>query len=160
MMLRATSDHETPLALERYSAGIRLPLLGSAAGRLYLAHCPAPQRDGLLDSLARSSKEEDKLARAPRADVERMLADLRTQGHAVVTRTRRMVDEVSVAAPVMVEAQVLAVLTVRFMAGAVAAKAGLERFLPKLQQCAATISTSFLQQQAESRTNGAPETAA
>jgi IclR family mhp operon transcriptional activator len=159
MMLRETSDHQTPLAIERYSAGIRLPLLGSAAGRMFLALCPAAQRDGLLDTLARSNKEEDKLARSPRADVERMLAEISTQGHATVTRTRRMVDEISVATPVLFEERVLAVLTVRFMAGAVAPKAGLERFLPKLQQCAAKISGEFSQHQAESRTNGAPETA-
>ena len=81
------------------------------------------------------------------------------QGHATVTRTRRMVDEISVATAVVVEDRVLAVLTVRFMAGAVVPKAGVERFLPKLQQSAAKISTAFSQHQAESQTNGAPETA-
>jgi hypothetical protein len=53
----------------------------------------------------------------------------------------------------------LASLTVRFAASAVPLKAGVERFLPKLRQCAARISTQFSEQQAEARTKGAPETA-
>src|ERR1700683_5303653 len=47
MMMRETTDHSSPLAIERYSAGFRAPLLTSAAGRVYLANSPAPQRDTL-----------------------------------------------------------------------------------------------------------------
>jgi hypothetical protein len=39
-------------------------------------------------------------------------------------------------------------------------KAGLERFLPKLRQCAAKISTIFLEQQAEARVKNAPRATA
>ena len=42
-------------------------------------------------------------------------------------------------------------LTVRFTASAVPLKAGLERFLPRLSQCAAKISDSFVEQQAEAQ---------
>src|SRR5258706_3725464 len=57
MVVRESTDHDTPLAIERYSAGFRLPLLASAAGRVFLAHCPEAQREALLDILARSNKE-------------------------------------------------------------------------------------------------------
>jgi hypothetical protein len=40
-------------------------------------------------------------------------------------------------------------LTVRFMAPALSLKTGIERFLPKLRQCAAKISSVFSEQQAE-----------
>jgi len=33
MMIRETTDRESPLALERYSAGVRVPMLGSAQAR-------------------------------------------------------------------------------------------------------------------------------
>ncbi len=68
MMLREATDHSTPLAIERYSAGLQLPVLNTATGRAYLANCPPAQRDALIDILARSNKEEDKAgARSRRA---------------------------------------------------------------------------------------------
>src|ERR1700683_2596916 len=39
MMVRETTDHASPLAVERYSAGFRAPLLTTASGRVYLANC-------------------------------------------------------------------------------------------------------------------------
>src|SRR5271169_1047159 len=70
MMIRETTDRQSPLALEQYSAGVRVSMLGSAAGRAYLAFCPTPQRDTLLELLARSPLPEDRMAR-DRIEVER-----------------------------------------------------------------------------------------
>ena len=150
MMLRETTDHSTPLAIERYSAGFQLPLLNTAAGRTYLAHCPPVQRDALIDILARSNKEEDKPAR-DRAELLRALAEIKALGYATSTRTRRLVDEFAISVPVLLNDHTLAALSVRFIASALPLKTGLERFLPKLRQCAAKISTVFLEQQAEAR---------
>ncbi|MDP9012849.1 MAG: helix-turn-helix domain-containing protein [Pseudomonadota bacterium] len=147
MMVREATDRESPLAVERCSAGFRTPLLGSAAGRAYLAFCPPSQRESLIDVLARSNKEEDKPAHGERAELQRMLADIQAQGYATATRTRRLVDEVNVSVPVTSNGGVLAVLTVRFLPSAISLKAGLERFLPKLRQCAARISELLTEQQ-------------
>ena len=91
-----------------------------------------------------------------------MFADIKAQGYATVTRTRRLVDEVSASVPVNLHDRLLAVLTVRFVSSAVPLKSGLERFLPKLRQCAAQISTLFseLQVRAQAQTKSAPESAA
>jgi IclR family mhp operon transcriptional activator len=149
MVMRECTDHLSPLAIERYSAGFRVPLLTTASGRVYLANSPAPQRDAIIEILARSNKEEDRSARA-RADLVRALADIRALGYATATRTRRLVEEVSLGVPILVDDRVLASLTVRFASSAVPLKTGLERFLPKLRQCAARIGTLFSEQQAES----------
>jgi IclR family mhp operon transcriptional activator len=143
MIVRETTDHRTPLAIERISAGTRAPLLTSAAGRVYLAFCPASERDTLLDLLARSNQEEDKPARSQHAELQRMFADIKVQGYATVTRAHRLVDEVSLSVPVNLHDRALAALTVRFMSSAVPLKSGLERFLPKLRQCAAKIGALF-----------------
>ncbi|HEY5264374.1 MAG TPA: helix-turn-helix domain-containing protein [Steroidobacteraceae bacterium] len=158
MLVRETTDHSGALAIERYSAGFRTPLLTSAAGRVYLANCSEAERETVVDLLARSDKDEDKWARA-RADLTRTLAQIKAQGHAMTTRTRRLMEEVSLSVPILVADGVLASLTVRFAASAVPAQAGLERFLPKLRRYAAKISTLFSEQQAEKRAKGAPETA-
>lgn len=159
MMVRESTDHSSPLAIERSSAGFRAPLLSTSGGRVYLANSSPAQRDMLIDILARSNKEEDKPARA-RQDLVRMLADIKAAGYATATRARRLVEEVSVSVPVLLENRVLASVTVRFAASAVPQKSGVERFLPKLRQCAARISHSFSEQQAEARADGAVEPAA
>jgi IclR family transcriptional regulator, mhp operon transcriptional activator len=158
MMLREATDHSTPLAIDRYSAGFQLPLLDTAAGRAYLAHCPPAQRDALIEILARSNKEEDKPAR-DRNELLRALAEIKSLGYATATRTRRLIDEYTVSVPVPLNDRTLAALTVRFVASAVPLKTALERFLPKLRQCAAKISSVFLEQQAEARAQTVPRAA-
>jgi IclR family mhp operon transcriptional activator len=156
MMVRETTDHRSPLAIERYSAGFRVPLLTSASGRAYLASCTPQQRDTLLDILSRSTRDEDKLARN-RAEVQRIINEVRQQGYATAIRARRVSDEVSLAVPIQLEDRVLAALTVRFSATAVPMKLALERFLPKLRETAAKIRTRFGEQQgaaAASSANG------
>jgi IclR family mhp operon transcriptional activator len=159
MMVRESTDHETPLATLRYSAGIRTPLLTSASGRVFLAFCPEDERESLLEVLARSNAEDDKPARAPRAELRRMLADIRRQGYATSTKAPRPMDDVSLGVPVMSRDRVLAALNVRFVASALPLQTALERFLPKLRQCAASISTLYSEQPSDVRTPGAPETA-
>jgi IclR family mhp operon transcriptional activator len=146
MVVRESTDHESPLAIERYSAGFRAPLLTTAAGRVYLAHCPAPQREAMVEMLARTHKEAD---RAASAELRRALAEIKAAGYATFTRTHRLVEEIGMSVPVMLVDRVLASLTVRFAASAVPLENGLERFLPKLRRCAAGISTLFSEQQLE-----------
>jgi IclR family mhp operon transcriptional activator len=159
MMVRDATDHNTPLAIERYSPGMQLPLLPTATGRVYLAHCPVAQRDTLIEALARSNKEEDRAARG-RAELLRALGDIAAQGYATATRTRRLSDDISISVPIPLKERHLAVLTVRFLQCALPLKTGVERFLPKLRECAARISNTFLEQQAGARVKGAPEAAA
>jgi IclR family mhp operon transcriptional activator len=159
MLVRESTDHSSPLAIERYSAGFRAPLLSTATGRVYLANSPAPQRETLIEILARSNKEEDRPARS-RVELQRLLAEIKASGYAAATRTRRLVEEVSLSVPVLLHERVLASLTVRFTASAVPQKTGVERFLPKLRQCAARISALFSEQQADALPKSAPETAA
>jgi IclR family mhp operon transcriptional activator len=159
MIVRETSS-STLLDVERYAAGYRMPLLSTAPGRVYLSFCAPAQREALIDIFARSGKEEDRLARAPRTDLTRILSETRSAGYSSTVRTRRMVEEISVSVPVLSDDRILACLTVRFAAGALPQRAGIERFLPKLRHCASRISHSFVEQQAEAQPKGAPERAA
>lgn len=159
MIVRETNSSAL-LEIERHSAGYRLPMLSTASGRVYLSFCPAPQREAVLDILARSGREEDRLARAPRTDLTRILSEVRSGGYSATSRTRRLVEEISVSVPVLSEDRIHACLSVRFAANALPQKAGIERFLPKLRQCASRISQSFVEQQADAHRKGAPERAA
>jgi IclR family mhp operon transcriptional activator len=158
LTVRETTDHLSPLAIERYSAGMRLPLLTTSAGRAYLACCSDAERDALVEALSRSKEGEARLAR-DHAELSRLLAEVRSLGYATAARTRRLVEELSISVPVPLNNRSPAVLTVRFVASAVPLKTGLERFLPKLRHCAARISAAFSQVVTDAST-GMPRTAA
>lgn len=159
MLVRESAERGSPVSLERYSAGSRAPLLTTAAGRVYLANIGEAQRDALIELLAGSNKEQDEAARS-RAELERILGEIKSSGYATATRTRRPVDEHSVSVPIMQGDRVIACLTVRFAASAMPLDAGLERYLPKLRQCAARIGRDFSEQQVEAREMGAPQATA
>ncbi len=148
MMVRESTDHRSPLAVERYSAGFRVPLLLSSSGRVYLAFSPPTQRESLLDILGRSNKEEDALARN-RPELMKLLNDVRMQGYASAVRPRRVSDEISMAVPILIDDRVLAAVSIRFSGTAVPLKLGVERFLPKLRETANKIRQSFVEQQRE-----------
>jgi len=142
MMIRETTDASSPLALEQYSAGVRVPMLASAAGRAYLAFCAPAQRDALLDVLAGSSLPEDRLARN-RTEVERLLSETRTQGYGMAHRARRVSEETSLAIPVRAKDRILATVTVRYAASAVPLRTAVEQFLPKMREFAHKIETQL-----------------
>ncbi|MFO1427836.1 MAG: IclR family transcriptional regulator C-terminal domain-containing protein [Steroidobacteraceae bacterium] len=148
MMVRESTDHRSPLAVERFSAGFRIPMLTSSSGRAYLAYAPAAQRESLIEILARSNRDEDKLARN-RIELQKLLNDIRAQGYASAVRPRRVSDEVSIAVPIMIDERVLAAVVVRFSGTAVPLKMAVERFLPKLRDTAQKIRQTFLDQQRE-----------
>ncbi|MFX7140577.1 IclR family transcriptional regulator C-terminal domain-containing protein, partial [Acinetobacter baumannii] len=76
-----TTDHRSPLAIERFSPGLRLPLLTTAAGRAHLAFSSSEQRESLLEILRRSTSEGDKLAHNP-VELDKILDETREKGYA------------------------------------------------------------------------------
>ena len=146
MLVRETTDHRSPLAIERLSAGVRLPLLVTAVGRAHLAYCPAAQRESLLEILRRSNAEADKLAHN-RPELDKILEDTRARGFASAIHPRRVSDEVTMAVPVLLDDRVLASVVVRFAETAVPFKIAVERFVPKLRETAHRIRQGFIEQQ-------------
>ena len=142
MVIRETTDRQSPLALEQYGSGIRVPMMTSAAGRAYLAYCTAQQRETLLDMLARSSLPEDRIVRS-RSEVERILNETRTQGFGMAQRARRVSEETSIAIPVRGKDRVLATVSVRYAATAVPLRTAVEQFLPKMRDAVAKIEREF-----------------
>lgn len=146
MLIRQTTDHESPLAVEKRGPGFRVSLLGSASGIAYLAFCPKEQRDTLLDMLAQSRRDEDRPARN-RTKIYETLVEARQQGHAVYRRKRRVSDEISLSVPIIVDERLLATLAIRFASTAVELPDAEARFLPKLLTTAQRISHDFSRQE-------------
>lgn len=132
-------------------------MLDSAAGRAYLAFCPAAERDGLLERLARRGDRTQAGTRPE--ELPRILAQIGAQGYAAVTRADAPNEEVTVSVPVSWQDRLRGALSVRFMSSIVSLKSGLERFLPRLRACAARIGTLLSELKAEAQSSGAPHEA-
>lgn len=142
MLVRETTDRDSPLALERYSAGHRVPILGSAAGRVYMSYCPEEQRDTLLKILSQSESPNDSFAREAGL-VERILSETRAQGFAFHMREAQR--ETTASVPILSEGQILACLTMRFMTSALTPEQVVQDYVPRLQNSASQIGAAFVQ---------------
>jgi IclR family mhp operon transcriptional activator len=145
MLIRQTTDHQSPLAVEKRGPGFRVPILGSAAGLAYLSYCPKEQRDSLLDILAKSKRERDKPARN-RKKVYETLVETRKRGYAISRRARRVSDELSFAVPIIADERILASLAFRCSSTALPEAEAEQRFVPKLLAVARQIGQDFLDQ--------------
>lgn len=94
--MRQTTDHRSPLAVEKRGPRFRVSILGSAVGLSYLAFCPTEQRDTLMEMLAKSKEPENQSAKN-RKKVYETLLDTRKQGIAIWHRKRRVANETSIA---------------------------------------------------------------
>jgi IclR family mhp operon transcriptional activator len=145
MLIRQTTDHQSPLAVEKRGPGFRVPILGSAAGIAYLSFCPKEQRDSLLDILAKSKKVADKPARS-RKKVYETLLETRKRGYAISRRSRRISDELSFSVPITANERLLASLTFRCSSTAVPESEAVRNFVPKLKAVAVQIGQDFIDQ--------------
>jgi len=142
MLVRETTDHTSPLAIERYAPGYRMPLLASASGLAFLAFCADAPREALLELLARSPRDEDAPAR-DRATLTRHLEEVRKQGYAVHHRPRRVSDRTSIAVPILADDRVLALLVVRYARSAIPLPEAVQRFVPRMREVAHRIAESL-----------------
>lgn len=142
MLVRQTTDHRSPLAIEKRGPGFRVPILASASGLVYCAFCPAEQREAILDMLANSRRDEDRLARN-RKMLDEIFTQIRRRGYSVNRRPRRVSEEISLAVPIMAGDRLLAALLMRYASTAVPEPEAARRFVPKLQATAKRIGDEF-----------------
>jgi IclR family mhp operon transcriptional activator len=134
VLLRQTTDAISPLAVVRYSAGYRAPLLDRASGLVLLAFSDRPQGRMLIDLLYRLDAPEP--PSVDRTDAERLIADVRSLGFSCVHRPSQSSERSSLSVPVLAVGDTLAALSVRFARSAVTQQVIMERFLPALRRAA------------------------
>jgi IclR family mhp operon transcriptional activator len=137
MVVRHSTDQKSPLAMERSPVGYRVPILTTAVGLAYLAHCGRRELGAILDTLARSDAPADALARNPTA-VERVLAEIRTRGYA--TRFRGANPKTSsIAVPILRQGRALASINITWIDSALTLSDVVQRYLPALRRTARAI---------------------
>ena len=136
MVVRHSTDQKSPLAMERSPVGYRVPILTTAVGLAYLAHCTIAERHTILDALAHSAPA-DALAHEREA-VERTLAETRTRGYAFRLRGANPKTS-SIAVPIRRRGQALAAINITWIDSALTLSDVVDRYLPALRRTARAI---------------------
>ncbi len=135
MSLRFTTDSDSPLALDYYSEGLKLPILSTASGHIYLATCNELEREVVINAIRREAEDDTNvLARQPER-LTQLLANVSEQGYALNIRSPRSIEPGktnTIALPIMRDGHFLAALAMRYIASAMTISELKDRYLPTL----------------------------
>lgn len=141
MLVRETTDKNSPLAMRRLTGGFRFPIVASSSGQVYLAFCPEEQRETLLDILSRSNAHPaDVLARNPKL-MRKILTEVREKGYA--TTTRPHLNDSTIAVPIRPHGRVIGAISMRYIDSAMSVAVAVEKYLDDLKQTAQDIAVAF-----------------
>jgi IclR family mhp operon transcriptional activator len=148
MLLRETTDRDSPLAVLRFAPGRHISLATTASGHAYLAFCQPERLDILLEMLSTTRSPGDPPA-VERSRLCKALATVRRDGYAMQTYPQRVAPTAAIALPVMARGAPVASLSIRYAATAVKPSAAIQRFLPKLREAARHIGSNYARMVAE-----------
>ena len=140
MMVRVATDHDTPLAIDRYFIGFRVPMLHAPAGLCYLAYCDDEKRFSILDLVKRSSGTLG-LKPSLDADLEYTLDLIRRQGFCHIRFAQYR--EGGLAVPLFADGKVVGGIVMRYMKLAMKTQQLEDHYVPIVKQLAVDIATAY-----------------
>ena len=139
VVVRASTDEESPLAADHFAIGYRMSVLTTATGLCVLSHLDSAGRQRLLDEIARRDPEKA-LSGRELAALEGRLREIRTRGFCTYDRRRQITAATSIAVPVIDAGGVVrGAVTLRFAKAAVTPPAAVSKFVPALREAAHRI---------------------
>lgn len=143
LLIRESTHRFSPLSFHRNMVRARLPLLSTAAGRVYLAFCPPAERRALLGRLL-AQPDALPLGLDGPAAIERMLEKVRAQGYGVNVGEWTVERHVAaIAAPIRRRGVVVACLNIIMLKKAVAIDKAIAAYLPALLEAVAEIEAAL-----------------
>lgn len=143
LLIRESTHRFSPLSFHRNMVRGRLPLLTTAAGRVWLAFCPAEERRTLLDKLL-ARPDALPLGLDGPAAIERMLAKVRRQGYGVnVGEWQEERHVAAIAAPILHRDRIVACLNIIMLKKALAIETAIASHLPALRAAVAKIEAAL-----------------
>jgi IclR family mhp operon transcriptional activator len=142
MMVRVVTDHDTPLAIDRYFIGFRTPMLHAPTGLCYLAFCDERTRTSILDLVARTSEPTQGLWPTG-AELEFTLDSIRRQGYCHIRFPQYR--EGGLGVPLFADGKVVGGIVMRYIKTTMKSQRLEEHFVPLVKQLAADISAAYAQ---------------
>ena len=145
MVIRETTHRFSPLSFHRSMVGRRLPMLLTAAGRVYFSTCPDAERDDILEMLRSGAggEQQQRLA-LDEAFVRNLIRQTRADGFGSNHgdwADQRKIGALAVA--IACEGRVLASLNVIYLEQAISPADAARRFLPELRRAADEIADAL-----------------
>lgn len=139
MWIRESTRSASPLTIDRGCIGASVPLLLSASGRAYLAHCESRDREIILRHIIASQGPGCELA-ADQTGLDRMLTETRNSGFGI--RDGGIAPESgALAVPILLPDRVLGCVTLTFSKRLSCLHEIMARALPAMRKTARQIAT-------------------
>jgi len=137
MLVRETTHEASALSIDHGMVGRRLPMLRTAAGRCYLAFCPANERRAILNMLAHSKAPEDRGAREIQR-LTKLFDAIRAKGYAFQDREINP-KAAGIAVPIRAGTRVLGCMSSIWISSALTIEQAEGLLLPPLMATASRI---------------------
>ncbi len=136
LIIRENTDKYSPLAIETFSSGYRMPILHTASGICILAYTSKTRRRVILDTLAQMNRRQDSVVHQ-RASLDRKLQEIKRRGFSVHHRHRKYSDLTAISVPILVaKDNAPGALTIRYARTAMKLSVAVKQFLPVMTDAA------------------------
>jgi IclR family mhp operon transcriptional activator len=136
MIIRITTNHDTPTALDRYRVGLAVPILHSTAGFCHLAHCAAAEAEAILAAARASGDPLQSLAHNP-ARLAAVLRKVRAKGFSNLEFMAYREGNIGV--PLLIGGKSFGGLVMRYIKSAMTPDKLLRIFIPQMIKLARDI---------------------
>jgi len=137
MLVRETTHEASTLSIDHGMVGRSLPMLRTAAGRCYLAFCPAKERRAIVEMLSRSRAPEDRWAREPQR-LTKLLNAIEAKGYAIQDREINP-KTTGIAVPIRLRTRLLGCMSSIWISSAMTIEKAEAELYPPLAETAARI---------------------
>lgn len=145
MLVRETTHRFSPLSFHRAMIRQHMPVLFTAAGRAYLAHCSDEERQQILRQAVAGDDAQAQFARNS-VLVAQMLEKVRQQGYATNDGEWHQQAKIgAIAIPISHKGHILASINVVFLKKAMKVTEAAERYLPELRKAVEKIQTLLME---------------
>lgn len=153
MWIRETTRPLSPLTIDRSVAGTRASMLGTAAGRVYLAFCREEEREQIVSNLQFSPEPGNEIA-MERPRLNALLADVEKRGYGY-RYGEPPTDSAAIAVPIMCGDRVFGCVNMTFMAATLTPEMAAAQYLTALRETADAIAKGTRQLEVPDRSSSA-----
>jgi IclR family mhp operon transcriptional activator len=135
LVVRENTDEASPLAVEKFAIGYRMPILSTASGICILSFMDVKARTILLNMLAQVNREQDREVHN-KIKLNKLFRQIEKQGYATHDRQRDRFTIAAISVPIRSETRIHGALTLRYSQPALTPQQVITSIVPKLTEAA------------------------
>jgi IclR family mhp operon transcriptional activator len=136
MIVRVTTNLDSPILLDRYAAGYRVPILYTTTGLCFLALCSPAERAAVLE-LARQTNDPREQLVHDAVRLEASLAHIREHGFCVIEHPEYR--EANVGVPLTIYGRAVGGIVMRYIKSAMKPEQLLKYYIPLIKKLSSDI---------------------